>query len=430
MEQVKLITVSAPWKRALLLLPAALALMCAWYGLRWAAGGTLAEYAQDTETAEAAARLAPYSPLAYLRAARLRRISFLPEELPKALSEYERAAALAPNDYLIWLELGRARAASGDEEGGIRALRHAVELAPHYAQPRWLLGNALLRAGRAEEAFVELRRATEADPSLRPQVFNLAERFFGGEMTRVLDAVGRTPEARADLIGVLVGRGQLESALAVWTGFGTEERRRAAAAGGQLARALYTQKQYRRAAQVLADTGAIVELGQVANGSFESDIGPAGRDIFGWQVQPPPAGLQVVVDARRARSGSRSLRLIFNASTQIDLNNVSQFLTVKPGARWRLSFFVRTEELRSAATATVQVLDAATSAVIASSQPAPTGTSEWRQETLEFTAGPNTEGLVLRLARAACADGVCPIFGRIWYDDFNLERLAGRAAAR
>jgi Flp pilus assembly protein TadD len=430
MSQVTFINVRAPWKRALLLAPAALALACAWQGLRWAAGGTLAEYAQDAETAEAAARLAPDDPQAYLRAARLRRLSFLPEELPKALAEYERAAALAPNDYLIWMELGRARETSGDQEGALRALGRAAELAPHYAQPRWLLGNALLRAGRTEEAFAELRLAGEADTTLRPQVFNLAYQFYKGDIARVLDAVGRTPAARAQLVGVLIGRGNLEEALAVWSGLGAEEKLKGREVGERLAQALHKQKQFRRAAQVLAEAGVVVTQGQLANGSFEADIAPAGAEMFGWQVQPSSAGVQAAVDARRASAGSRSLRLTLSSSAQIQLDNVSQLVTVEPGARYRLSFAVRTEELRSAATALVAVVDAATGASLGATPPVPVGTREWTQEVIEFTAGPNTEGVVVRLARAGCPDGVCPIFGKIWYDDFNLERAAGRADAR
>src|SRR5207248_5094136 len=106
---------------------------------------------------------------------------------------------------------GRARAALGDTDGGIAALRRAVELAPNYAEQRWHLGNALLRAGRNEEAFAELRRAADADPDkYRPQVFNLAWQVYGPDMARVIDAVGKTPAARAQLVGVLAGRGRLD----------------------------------------------------------------------------------------------------------------------------------------------------------------------------------------------------------------------------
>lgn len=418
--------------RVLLIAPALLALFCGWHGLKWAAGSTLAEYAREVETAEAATRLAPHDPQAFLRVARLRHRSFQPEEMPLSLAAYERAAALAPNNYLVWMEVGRAHAAAGDEAAGLGALRRAVELAPHYSQPRWLLGNALLRAGRNEEAFAELRLAADADAGLRPQVFNLAWQLYGGDLARVLEAVGRSPGARAQLVGVLTGRGQLEEAQSVWSGLTSDERRNERQTGEALANALATRRQYRRAAQVLSEAGVDVpETGRLANGGFESDLGAAGRQLFGWQVWPAPAnsGVQVAVDARNARAGSRSLRVTFNASAQVE-PNVSQLVAVEPGARYRLSFQVRTDELKSASSMLIVVTEAVSGTVLARSQAAFTGTSDWRQETLEFAAGPNTDGVILRFSREPCPDGVCPLFGKIWYDDFNLERIAGRQPSR
>ena len=437
-EQIAFINVRAAWRRVLLLVPLALAGAGAWSGVRWCAGATLAEYARELATAEAATRLAPQNPNSYLRLARLRRLSFQPEELTAALGEYERAAALAPHDHMVWMELGRARGEAGDAEGAVEALSRAAALAPHYAQPRWHLGNALLRAGRTEESFAELRRAADADPTLRPQVFNLAWQVYEQDMARVVEAVGRTAQAGAQLVGMLVGRGLLNDALAVWAGLGEEGRRAHRETGESLARALQGQKQFRRALQVLTEAGAgtdgaeAVTAERVANGGFESDIGQAGKRLLGWQVVPSSPGVQVALDARGAHAGARSLRVFFNAPSQVDFANLLQFVVVEPSTRYRLSFHVRTEELRSAATVFAQVLDASAAqpAALGASGPAATGTNGWQPVSFEFTTGPRTEAVIVRVVRAGCPEGICPIFGKIWYDDFDLQRTDGRAAAR
>ncbi|HEX8719348.1 MAG TPA: tetratricopeptide repeat protein [Pyrinomonadaceae bacterium] len=440
-EQVAFINVRPVWARVPLLLVAAAALYAGWQGVRWGVGSTMAEtaplsYASDPaaafESAEAAARLAPDDPFPHLMLARLNQISFDPSAVPRALAEYERAAALAPNDYLVWTEVGRARAALGDPRGGVEALRRAVELAPHYAQPRWHLGNAMLRAGERDAAFEELRRAADADPTFRPQVFNLAWQLYGPDMARVVAVVGRTPAARAQLVGVLSGRGRLDDALSVWDSLSPSERTEQAATGDALARALYAAGQRRRALRVLAEAGLAggAAEGQVANGGFESDIGAPGRQLFQWDVSQA-AGAQVAVDARVAREGRRSLHVAFNASEPADFRNVSQVVAVEPGARYRLSFFWKTEGLKSAALPVVYVADpAAEGSPLASSPPAAGGTSDWQQVSLEFAAGPKTEAVVLRVSRAACPEGVCPIYGKIWYDDFHLERAGGRPVGR
>lgn len=437
-EQISFINVRAAWRRALLLVPAGLALVAAWYGVRWCVGATLAEYARELTTAEAATRFAPRNPHTHLRLARLRRASYLPDEMAAALEGYERAAALAPHDYLVWSELGRARGEAGDLEGAVAAFARAAGLAPSYAMPRWHLGNALLRAGRTEEAFAELRRAADADPSLRPQVFSLAWQLYDRDLTRAVEAVGRTPSARAQLINMLARRGQLDDALAVWSSLGGADRRAHAAIGETLARELQEQKRFRLALQVLAEAGAAavggeaVEPEKIANGGFESDIGPAGKKLLGWQVVPSSQGVQVALDARGPHTGSRSMRVTFNARSQVPFGNVLQFVVVEPATRYRLGFYVRTEELRSAATLLAQVLDASAAqpTPLGASEPVAAGTAGWQPVSFEFTTGPRTEAVIVRLTRAGCPDGLCPIFGKIWYDDFDLQRTAGRAPAR
>lgn len=436
-EQTAFINVRPVFARVPLALLGLLALYCGWVGVRWGIGSTMAEaapasYAKDPtaafESAEAATRLAPRDPFTHLMLARLNQVSFEPESVPRALSEYERAAELAPNDFLIWMEAGRARAALGDTEGGVAALQRAAELAPNYTQPRWHLGNGLLRAGRVEEAFAELRRAADADPLLRPQVFNLAWQVYGPDLARVVDAVGKTAESRAQLVGVLAGRGNLEDAQAVWDGLGPDARHGQPGAADALARALYLKGQYRRAHAVLSEGGfGGLSVGQFTDGGFETEIAPGGRSLFGWNVTQQ-AGSQVAIDARGAHGGRRSLRVAFGASGQVDFRHVAQVVAVEPGARYRLSFFFKTDDLRSTATLAVAVTEGETA--LAASAPAPQGTQDWQPASFEFTAGPKTEAVLVRLVRVACAEGVCPIYGKIWYDDFNLERAGGRPPAR
>ena len=108
-DQIAFINVRPVLLRVPLIVFAGAALFAAWCGVRWLVGNTMAESARDFETGESAVRLAPDDPYARLQLARLRRVSLLPEELPEALRQFEQAAALAPNDYLIWMELGRDR---------------------------------------------------------------------------------------------------------------------------------------------------------------------------------------------------------------------------------------------------------------------------------------------------------------------------------
>ncbi|HWS87130.1 MAG TPA: tetratricopeptide repeat protein [Pyrinomonadaceae bacterium] len=440
-QQVVFINLRPLWARTPLLLLAAAALWVAWQGARYGIGGTLSESApvsfqtdpaEAIESAEAAVRFAPRDPQTHLMLARINQATFDPQAVRYALRAYGEAAALAPNDYLVWMEVGRARSALGDPEGGVAALRRATELAPNYAAPRWHLGNALLRAGRADEAFAELRRASDADPkTYQAQVFNMAWQVYGPNVGRVVEAVGKTTPARAQLVAVLAGRGLLEDASAVWEGLGEGGRRAHPEVGQTLARAFYAGGRYGRAVRVLKESGAEdLGVGHVSNAGFETDIGRAGAQLFRWDVTPAE-GAQTAIDARAASAGRRSLRIAFNASTQVEFAHVSQVVPVEPGARYRLSFSFKTEEFRSAASLLVFVADAGPPVVpITTSSVAPAGTSDWQRVSFDVAAGPKTEGLLIRITRVPCAEGTCPIYGKIWYDDFHLERTGGRANAR
>jgi thioredoxin-like negative regulator of GroEL len=435
MDQLKFIDVRTPLARALLLLPVMLVLVCSWYALRWYMGNTIVEYAPSLEegaleTARTGLSLAPDDPLAHWTVAGLEKRSLDPLLLPEAVS-------LSPNDYRLWMDLGMAREQAGDTEGGEKALRRAVELAPSYADPRWFLGNLLLRAGRPEEAFAELRLAGEANPATyRSQIFNLAWQVFNGDAVELRRAVGESVEARGALASLMAGRGRIDDALNLWSSLSQEEKGRQHDVGLGLMSALVAAKRY-RAAQGLfrdlsADGGAGVEVGQFQNGGFESEMtgagGAAAANPFGWQVKSVPQA-QIALDPRHRHAGARSLRVTFNAPDAFNFDNLSQLVVVEPSTQYRLECYVRTEELKSAGAPIIEIVDSTDGSVIASSSPLPVGKNDWQPLTVDFKTASKTEAVTVRTGRAPCSmeGSVCPIFGTIWYDDFNLQRGNGSA---
>ena len=78
----------------------------------------------------------------------------------------------------------------------------------------------------------------------------------------------------------------------------------------------------------------------------------------------------------------------------------------------------------SGATPVVSVFDAAGSRMLAQSAPLPRDTGGWREYELEFTA--SDEAFLVVIRRAGCDAPVCPVFGRAWFDDFSLARLASK----
>ena len=429
-EQLKLLSVEPLWRRVLLAVPVVLVLAGVWTGARWFVGNTMASYPADVEMAGSATRLAPDDPQAHFTLAVLRRKTFLPEDLEQSLRGYERATSLSPNDYRLWVELGNARRQAGDLPGSERALRHAVELAPAYAYPRWHLGNVLLRQERTDEAFAELRRASEADPGLRPPVMGLAWRVFGNDFKAVAEAFGNTPAVRGEIVDSLANLKRLDEALRVWSSFSAQEKKELRPAGERLLGTLAVNKRFIAALATHREITGESELavGKLANGSFENNIGRAGTSLFGWQM-PPGGQTQVAIDTRTHRDGARGVRIVFNEPTSPQFKGIAQIVVVEPQAKYRLTFWVRAEDLKSVSTPLVDVVDSTDpSRVLAASTPLPNGSIEWQEVTLEFSVPVNSEAVTVRITRQDCGQSTCPIFGKVWYDHFDFQPSRGNSS--
>ena len=289
---------SPPAWAARLTAVAAACLLCwgAWWTARAGASRLLSTYGVLTRSAEwvdSAASLTPFDPEAHFARAWVSTMAGDPEAAARA---YERAIKLRPRDHVLWLELGKAREQVGDTEGGLGALREAARLAPYYAEPRWQLGNALLRAGRGAEAFVELKRATESNPNLYP---NFVQQVWhaGGRDPQLLLREAR-PESAGQTLAVvrlLVREGAAPEGLKALRASGVivpAEARR------QLVAELLAAEEFAGAYEVWSAGGGVKE--PIAGGGFENEAG-AEEGSFGWRFARGEQALRLSLDADSPR---------------------------------------------------------------------------------------------------------------------------------
>jgi O-antigen ligase len=178
---------------------------------RWYSVGREQDY--SPQSAERAIRLSPNDPTARYFYAELLLANRRNDE---ALEEFSRAAVLSPKAYVLWLRLGLLREVGGDLPGALAAFQEAVRLAPFYAEPRWMLGGALLRAGERERAFAEFSRAVASDPAFTPQALELLWEASGGDAEAMARAVSpQSAEARAALAHFFAERGAAAAAAAL-----------------------------------------------------------------------------------------------------------------------------------------------------------------------------------------------------------------------
>ena len=423
--------------RWLLLLPALLAILGSWFVVRWYVGDIVAEYAPTVEEgglemARLAARWAPDDPLTHWRLGSVEEKVFSAENMAAAVREYKLAVALSPNDYRYWMELGRALEASGDREGGEKALRRAVDLAPSYSHPRWYFGNLLLREGKLEEAFEHLGRAAASDNQMRAQVFGLAMQVFEGDINEIIRVAALSPPARMQFAIYLSTIARFDDAMQLWATVTPADRGAQKELAQELRTSLIASRQFRATLNVMRETdpgAGLPQLEQIRNGGFESSLPASSADSFDWAVNSrSPA--QISIDAR-PHNGNGSLRVLFRAPNGLERIQILQTVIVEPRAMYRLEYYVRTEELISASKPILTIQDAVDNALLVETAPLASGTSDWQKVTVEFKTNPKHDGIIIGFRRAPCDEGqICPIFGTVWYDDFSLQRIDGPGSSR
>ena len=395
-----------------------------WFSIRWRIGDLLATRFTDLtdenagKIAEQAYALAPSDPQTSLLLAKIG------EDGDAASTDnIYRAVRLSPSDYRLWIDFARAGERAGQTEQAEQAFNQAVKLSPNYSATHWYFGNFLLRQNRLDEAFAELKKSAEGNTEYHQQVFALAWKLFDEDAGRIEAAVGDLPSVRAGLAKFYAAKGRAKDSLRMWNSLSDEERAANAEGARLIVRALYDKQLFRAAIEFVRqlDIEPEAQPETVSNASFEKPIGEAKDAFFDWKIAPVER-MDVKLDPTQKREGSRSLRVSFNGYAQPSLSNVYQIITVEAKARYRLSFWVRTENLKSGGTPQLIIFNTRENKIIASSAPYPIGTNDWRQLKIDFAAPEKAEAVALLTTRAYCGEN-CPIFGAFWYDDFRLEKI-------
>jgi Flp pilus assembly protein TadD len=406
-----------------------LALTLSWFVVRWYLGNTIAEYLNSEqpqlETARMAVSWAPSDPLPHWRLAKLIQSSLPSDQISLAVAEYEKAVSLAPNDYRFWMDLGAALEQAGDSDRAEKAMREAVRLAPSYSYPSWHLGNLLLREGRYPEAFTELHRASEANDALRPQLFNLAWQVNKDDFESLKTSIGNGPEARAQFSQYLLSRGRFDEGLRFWNTLSDVEKRANHAAALSMIDNVIAAKRYHQAVEIWNNiapgNAARAELGRVVDGGFDENVTHGPGAVFSWQFQST-SPVQTGIDSNVGHTGDRSFRILFQVRSKLEALNVFQLVPVRANTQYDFEYYLKTDKLVSAATPVVAVSDASDESILVSSEPAPNGDNDWQRISLSFKTGAKTEAVKLKISPTSCGEeSVCPIFGTVWYDDFNLK---------
>jgi len=430
-QEVIHLSVRHPLLKILLILVLLAAGVWSYFVIRWYLGNTLAEYSNPADNSlnvpQLAASMAPNDPMPHWRIGQVQQKILPLDQQGPAVVEYEKAVSLSPYDYRFWMSLGTAQEQAGNPAKAEQALKRAVALAPAYAYPHWYLGNLLLRDGRYDEAFAELRLASQSDPELQPQQFNLIWAIYSNDPEGLKKSVGPTAAAQAQFALYLLGQKHYEEGLRLWNGLSSEDKKANRETAQSIVTTLNTDLRFHEAVQVWNDVTAEMfhaEEGRIFDASFEEPLSYGAEAVFGWQVKSA-SNVSIGIDPNKGHNGARSLRFVFQVRNNIEGISAGQLIPVTPRSDYDFEFYVSTDKLESGSAPLVQIVDANTGAVLAASEMAPGGTNDWDRVNLSFKTSDKTEAVNLKIVRVPCNSEempVCPIFGSVWYDDFSFKR--------
>jgi hypothetical protein len=253
-----------------------------------------------------------------------------------------------------------------------------------------------------------------------PGIIDLAWRVSNGNIDFVTRAIAPgSPSAYLALGQYFRQREAVGAAIAMYAAAGNaadEDR-------NSYLRELIAAKRFKDAASLWAVVGGpAVAAGVMIDPGFEQESNLDGPG-FGWRFGEKRQGFRLVLDTNNPREGRSSLRVDFSGDSDPSSPVISQLVLIEPSAHYQLRFAVRSESLVSGGPPLLAVIDADAGKPLKLSEPFPKATDGWREYTIDFDSGPSATALKLALQRQACDKSPCPIFGRLWLDNFTLKKL-------
>lgn len=335
-----------------------------------------------------------------------------------------RAVTLSPNDYRFRLVLASAQEANGDRKAAEESLRAAHALAPNYWDVHYRLGNLLVREGRLSESLDELQMAIAANGDLLPGTLDLIWRASNGDVEAVRAVTGNGASNRLTLAQFLLKASRSNEAADIFGSIDRTGRLIFAKESSAFLNSLIAAGKLDAARALWSDLIGRVDQSLISNGGFESDIL---RDFsqFDWSFGRSEYA-RLAIDAASARTGSRSLRIEFTGrdTTRLD-DEIKQLVPVRPGTRYTLECYVKTNGLESPEGPKVVLSDSKSSSWIAASEPIANGSHEWQRLTVDFLAPQRAPGessaVIISVKRKPKFSYDDPTRGTVWFDDFSIK---------
>ena len=355
------------------------------------------------------------------------RYALVVQQSPQAaLPWLETATRLNPNKASYWLDLAIARQSVGDTDSETQALRHALDADPQTPQIAWQVANLFLAQGSTEEAMRGLRLVMDTDPPLTWPALQICWKVHP-DIDFLLNNVV-PPNVDASFLEFLVAKHESGAAAKVWEKMYSLQQPIARSQVFEYIRHLLAQRETSQAALVWRQAANLSGLAAyqpspenlLVNGDFSLEILNGG---FDWLYQKGHA-ISLALDPNESHSSSRSLRIIFDGPG-IEDAGIRQLVAVEPNTVYEFSAFYKAQEMDGAGGVKFAIQDLYRDTPFFLSEDL-RDADFWKRVSGSFTTGPDTQILVVRIARAPAGS---PIRGKLWIDGLQLVPGNGSIAS-
>jgi tetratricopeptide (TPR) repeat protein len=331
----------------------------------------------------------------------------------------EKATQLSPHNALYWADLGAAYEWAGRNSDALLAFTRARSLFPNSPEINWKAANFYARTRKTSDALVALQNVLLEDSTKERQVFVLAINLTS-DQEKILDEMmpHRAP-LMFDYLNFLIETGRLEPAQQIWTRLLELKLPFDLARSFPYLDALIQHREVDRLTEAWAALRSRFpqevcaresKPNLITNGDFAFALLNGGRD---WRVMQVEGAL-VSEDAANGVDGSKSLRIAFNGTRNLEYGHVLQYVPVAPNTAYTFSAYMRAQEITTDSGPRFQLLDAYDPSKLLLSTENVTGSSDWSAHHLEFKTSPDTRMLIVKIARPASHKFDNRLAGTVW----------------
>jgi tetratricopeptide (TPR) repeat protein len=316
-----------------------------------------------------------------------------------------------------WVELAEGYERNGEGEKARFAFHRAMGLAPNLP-PVWIRAAAFhFRLGESQEGLHAGAHAQSISGTSDDFLFQYYERYVADAplVTRALAADRRSLSAW--FLRLQARRDSKDASLA-WAEMDRRKFTDVPLAASYVA-FLLDQRRYEEARQVWLKAAPPGPAGdRIYNGGFEQD--PSGCRLD-WTLASIP-GAEIERDTSVAKEGSFSLCVRFRNSGNVALNSPVQTTVVSPG-RYRLSAWLKTEDLTSDQGVALCATDAESAERLAKQTEPLLGTNDWTEVQTDFSVPLQTNLIDISVCRQP-SKYYTGLAGTAWVDAVTLTPVA------